>query len=100
MCNADRTVKNTEKTQDGDSSSNLLYKKLLHFSSFQFPSQYLRNLMFFVHSAEGIHCKLCMQTIEEGKAWMQLWCLLHKPFIFWWNLMPVTDLSISCVSLT
>lgn len=31
---------------------------------------------------------------------MQLCHLPHKPFIFWWNLVPVTDLSISCRSIT
>lgn len=102
MCNADHTGRNADNLRTETVPLSLLYKPLqwlVHFSSFQFPSQHLTNLTFFVHGEIGLHRKFWMQTIEEGKAWMQLCHLPHKPFIFWWNLVPVTDLSISCTNI-
>lgn len=80
----------------------LLYKplqSLVNFSSFQFPSQHLINLIFFVHWEIGTHCKFWMQTIEKSKVWLQLY-LPHKPFIFWWILVPGIDLCISYTNKT
>lgn len=59
---------------------------LYHYStshcnaSFQF-SQHLTNLTFFVHSEIGTRCKFWMQTIEEGKAWLQLSFAMHTFYI-------------------
>lgn len=102
MCSAGHTGRNADDLRTESVPLSLLYKplqRLVHFSSFQFPSQHLINLIFFVRCEIGIHCKFWMQTIEEGKVWMQL-CLPHKPFIFWWILVPGIDLCISCTNKT
>lgn len=102
MCNAGHTGRNADDLRTESVPLSLLYKPLqwlVHFSSFQFPSQYLINFIFFVHCEIGTHCKFWMQTIQEGKVWMQL-CLPHKPFIFWWILVPGTDLCVRCTNNT
>lgn len=102
MCNAGHPGRNADDLRTKSAPLSFLYKPLqwlVHFSSFQFSSQHLINLILFVHWEMGTHCKFWMQTIQEGKVWIQL-CLPHKPFIFWWILLPGIDLCISCRNKT
>lgn len=96
MCNVGHTERNADDLRTESVPLSLLYKPLqwLVHTSFYFPSQHLINLIFFVHWEIRIHWKFWMQTMMEGKVSTQL-CLPHKPFIFWWILVPGIDLCIS-----
>lgn len=102
MCNAGHNERNADDLRTESVPPSLLYKPLqwlVHTSSFHFPSQHLINLIFFVHWEIRTHWKFWMQTMEEDKVWTQL-CLPHKPFIFWWILLPGIDLCINCTNKT